>query len=81
MGPRLQVLNAVEAANTHQKTVLIEKIVQRFGESLAGLRFAMWGLAFKPNTDDMREAPSRVIVAELVRRGSDGGCLRPSRLA
>jgi UDPglucose 6-dehydrogenase len=69
-GQHLQVLNAVEAANAHQKTVLIEKIVQRFGESLAGLRFAMWGLAFKPNTDDMREAPSRVIVAELVRRGA-----------
>jgi UDPglucose 6-dehydrogenase len=69
-GQHLQVLNAVEAANAHQKTVLIEKIVQRFGENLAGLRFAMWGLAFKPNTDDMREAPSRVIVAELVRRGA-----------
>lgn len=70
VGQNLQVLNAVEAANAHQKTILIGKIVQRFGESLAGLRFAMWGLAFKPNTDDMREAPSRVIVAELVRRGA-----------
>ena len=51
-------------------TILIEKIVKRFGESLAGHRFALWGLAFKPNTDDMREAPSRLIISELVKRGA-----------
>jgi UDPglucose 6-dehydrogenase len=49
---------------------LVRKIVERFGENLHGRRFALWGLAFKPDTDDMREAPSRVIVAELLRRGA-----------
>ena len=69
-GVALGVLQAVEDANERQKQVLVEKIVRRFGENLAGRCFALWGLAFKPNTDDMREAPSRVIVAELVRRGA-----------
>ncbi|HKO89031.1 MAG TPA: UDP-glucose/GDP-mannose dehydrogenase family protein [Burkholderiales bacterium] len=69
-GMDLQVLQAVERANETQKGVLVEKIVKRFGENLSGRSFAMWGLAFKPNTDDMREAPSRVIVAELVKRGA-----------
>jgi UDPglucose 6-dehydrogenase len=69
-GQDLKVLNAVEQANARQKTVLLEKIVARFGADLTGRRFALWGLAFKPNTDDMREAPSRVLVAELLRRGA-----------
>jgi len=69
-GLRLGVLEAVEAANERQKRVLVDKVVARFGENLAGRTFALWGLAFKPNTDDMREAPSRVIVAELARRGA-----------
>jgi UDPglucose 6-dehydrogenase len=69
-GVALQVLNAVEAANDRQKLVLVERVVQRFGEDLRGRTFALWGLAFKPNTDDMREAPSRVVVAELTRRGA-----------
>lgn len=69
-GSGLKVLAAVEAANEAQKHVLIDKIVARFGEDLSGKRFAMWGLAFKPNTDDMRDAPSRVIAAELFRRGA-----------
>jgi UDPglucose 6-dehydrogenase len=66
----LQVLTAVEAANDRQKTVLVDKVVRRFGEDLAGRRFAIWGLAFKPNTDDMREAPSRVIAEALLARGA-----------
>ena len=69
-GQPLKVLNAVEQSNVRQKSVLIDKIVKRFGEDLSGRRFALWGLAFKPNTDDMREAPSRVLVGELVRRGA-----------
>ena len=69
-GMALGVLQAVEDANDRQKHVLVHKIVARFGEDLAGRTFAMWGLAFKPNTDDMREAPSRVIVDELTRRGA-----------
>ncbi len=70
-GHILRVLDAVEAANDAQKLRLVEKTVVRFGEDLSGRRFALWGLAFKPNTDDMREAPSRVIVAELTRRGAE----------
>ena len=70
-GHTLRVLDAVEAANDAQKLRLVDKAVARFGEDLSGRRFALWGLAFKPNTDDMREAPSRVIVAELTRRGAE----------
>lgn len=69
-GHALRVLNAVEEANDAQKQVLVNKVVARFGEDLSGLHFAIWGLAFKPNTDDMREAPSRVIIAELFKRGA-----------
>jgi UDPglucose 6-dehydrogenase len=69
-GIGLKVLTAVEAANERQKMVLVDKVVARFGEDLTGRQFAVWGLAFKPNTDDMREAPSRIIIAELVRRGA-----------
>ncbi|UTH74278.1 UDP-glucose/GDP-mannose dehydrogenase family protein [Chromobacterium sp. IIBBL 290-4] len=70
-GHTLRVLTAVEEANEAQKLRLVEKIVARFGDDLSGRRFAMWGLAFKPNTDDMREAPSRVLVEELSRRGAE----------
>lgn len=70
-GHAMRVLNAVEGANDAQKLRLVDKVVARFGEDLTGRRFAMWGLAFKPNTDDMRDAPSRVIVAELTRRGAE----------
>jgi UDPglucose 6-dehydrogenase len=66
----LLILRAVEAVNDRQKTVLGRKVVSRFGQDLAGKRFAVWGLAFKPNTDDMREAPSRVLLKELVERGA-----------
>jgi UDPglucose 6-dehydrogenase len=70
MGVDLRVLTAVEAANDSQKRVLVDKVVARFGEDLQERRFALWGLAFKPDTDDMREAPSQVIVHELLRRGA-----------
>ncbi|HEV6964819.1 UDP-glucose/GDP-mannose dehydrogenase family protein [Roseateles sp.] len=69
-GIPLKVLTAVEEANERQKRVLVDKVVSRFGGDLKGRRFAMWGLAFKPNTDDMREAPSLVIIDELTKRGA-----------
>jgi UDPglucose 6-dehydrogenase len=69
-GGELLILSSVEQANDRQKRVLAGKIVQQFGESLSGRRFAVWGLAFKPNTDDMREAPSRTLIVELVARGA-----------
>ena len=66
----LKVLNAVEAANDAQKQVLTKKIKNYFGENLLGKHFALWGLAFKPNTDDMREAASRVLIADLLAAGA-----------
>jgi UDPglucose 6-dehydrogenase len=66
----LKILRAVEDVNNLQKGILVNKIIKQFGEDLNGRTFAIWGLAFKPNTDDMREAPSRVIISELVRRGA-----------
>jgi len=66
----LLILRAVESVNNNQKHVLEKKIVARFGENLHGHHFALWGLAFKPNTDDMRAAPSRVLLRELVTRGA-----------
>jgi UDPglucose 6-dehydrogenase len=69
-GIDLMVLNAVDRANQRQKTVLVDKVVARFGSDLTGRRFAMWGLAFKPNTDDMRDAPSRDVIQALADRGA-----------
>ena len=80
-GVTLEVLAAVERANDRQKRVLVDKVVARFGDDLAGRTFALWGLAFKPNTDDMREAPSRVIVAELLRRGAQVRAYDPVAMA
>ncbi len=70
VGKSLKVLDAVEQANDRQKYVLVDKVVARFGEDLRGKTFAVWGLAFKPETDDMREASSRTIITELIRRGA-----------
>jgi UDPglucose 6-dehydrogenase len=69
-GRDLAVLDAVERVNERQKQVLAEKIESEFGTNLDGLQFALWGLAFKPGTDDMREAPSRVLVNALLDRGA-----------
>ena len=66
----LLILRAVEAVNDRQKHVLGNKVVKRFGADLAGRHFAIWGLAFKPNTDDMREASARVLLADLLARGA-----------
>jgi UDPglucose 6-dehydrogenase len=69
-GCALRLLQAVESVNDEQKLVLVEKITRRLGDNLDGKTIALWGLAFKPNTDDMREAPSRTIIDELLRRGA-----------
>ena len=69
-GQGLKILQSVEDANEDQKHVLANKIVKRLGEDLRGKTVALWGLAFKPNTDDMREAPSRVLIGELFKRGA-----------
>ena len=69
-GVELKMLQAVEQVNEHQKEVLVRMIQSRFGKDLRGRRFGLWGLAFKPNTDDMRDAPSRVIIRALVDAGA-----------
>ncbi|MEW5864158.1 MAG: UDP-glucose/GDP-mannose dehydrogenase family protein [Pseudomonadota bacterium] len=69
-GQPLRVVAAAEQANEAQKRVLAEKIKRRFGADLSGRRFAVWGLAFKPGTDDMREAPSRALIADLLAAGA-----------
>jgi UDPglucose 6-dehydrogenase len=69
-GLQMQILKAVDEVNDSQKTVLVRKVLARLGPDLRDKTFAVWGLAFKPNTDDMREAPSRPIIAELLRQGA-----------
>ena len=69
-GMSMKVLEAVEQVNHVQKSVLLNKITQRFGDDLTGKHFALWGLAFKPGTDDMREASSRVVMEGLWARGA-----------
>lgn len=69
-GQSLEILHAVDYVNREQKNILVRKITAHFGENLHGLHFALWGLAFKPNTDDMRDAPSRVIIDGLLARGA-----------
>jgi UDPglucose 6-dehydrogenase len=65
-----RILDAVEAVNYDQKMVIANKVIKRFGEDLSGLTFAVWGLAFKPETDDMREASSITIINALTERGA-----------
>lgn len=69
-GMELGILKAVDDVNKRQKLVLTEKIAARFGNDLTGRRFAVWGLAFKPETNDLREAPSREIIRDLIERGA-----------
>lgn len=65
-----KILKAVESVNNFQKLILVRKVIDLYGDDLQGKVFAIWGLSFKPNTDDMRDAPSRVIIKELVERGA-----------
>ena len=65
-----RLINAVEEVNNRQKFVIAQRIIERFGEDLTGMVFGLWGLAFKPGTDDMREAPAIYVIQELVKRGA-----------
>ncbi|MCR4798324.1 MAG: UDP-glucose/GDP-mannose dehydrogenase family protein [Lachnospiraceae bacterium] len=69
-GYKARILQSVEDVNHAQKKVVVEKIISRFGEDLSGRTFGVWGLAFKPDTDDMREAPAITIISELTKRGA-----------
>ncbi len=76
-----QILTAVEEVNQHQHQVLFQKISQHFQGQLQGKRFALWGLAFKPNTDDMREAPSRKLMEALWQHGATVQAYDPKAMA
>ncbi|ATA91913.1 UDP-glucose 6-dehydrogenase [Capnocytophaga canimorsus] len=65
-----ELIQSVDNVNNRQKVVVAEKIIKRYGENLSGKTFAIWGLAFKPETDDMREAPAIYVIKELVKRGA-----------
>ncbi len=65
-----RILKAVEAVNQDQKHLLVQKLISHFGQNLKGKTFAVWGLAFKPQTDDMREAPAIVIIRALIAAGA-----------
>jgi UDPglucose 6-dehydrogenase len=69
-GYELKVLQAVEEVNENQKQVIVEKVISQFGFDLNGMTFAIWGLSFKPNTDDLREAPALVIIEKLLKLGA-----------
>lgn len=69
-GYQAQLIKAVESVNDAQKLVIAHKIIKHFGADLSGKTFALWGLAFKPGTDDMREAPAIYVVHELIKRGA-----------
>jgi len=75
------LLKAVEARNERQKLFLFDRIVEKFGPDLTGRTFALWGLAFKPNTDDMREAPSRVLMENLWKAGASVRAYDPKAMA
>jgi UDPglucose 6-dehydrogenase len=66
-----RILDAVMTVNEMQKGILVEKIINRYGSDLSGFKFAVWGLAFKPNTDDIREAPALVIIKRLQDMGAE----------
>jgi UDPglucose 6-dehydrogenase len=76
-GQNMAVVSATEQVNERQKLILVERLVQRMGEDLTGRKIAVWGLAFKPNTDDMREAPSRVVIRQLLLRGANVSAFDP----
>jgi UDPglucose 6-dehydrogenase len=76
-GMGMDVVRATEVVNERQKTLLVDRLVQRLGADLTGRKIAVWGLAFKPNTDDMREAPSRIVIAQLLERGAQVSAYDP----
>ena len=79
-GYNFKILNAVEEVNTSQKTIIIPKIKSFFSNNLEGLKIALWGLAFKPDTDDIREAPAQYIVDELLEAGAEVSAFDPEAM-
>lgn len=81
VGYDFRILNAVEDVNAAQKKVITQKVKKHYGESLKGKTAAIWGLAFKPNTDDIREAPALEIIDELLASGVSVKCFDPEAMA
>ncbi|MDD3157098.1 UDP-glucose/GDP-mannose dehydrogenase family protein [Anaeromusa sp.] len=84
-GSPMQLLQAVDEVNEQQKKYLVNLVVRRFSEDLSGFHFALWGLAFKPQTDDVRESPALVLIRELLSRGAsitayDPAALEPAKI-
>ncbi len=77
----MPLLRAVEQVNDHQKLILVEKVRGHFGSDLTGRTFAVWGLSFKPRTDDMREAPSVVVIEDLLIKGARVQAYDPEAMA
>jgi len=69
-GVELKIANAIEDTNAAQKRVMVSKVLKHYGKNLSGKTFAVWGLAFKPRTDDVREAPAMVVCSELIKSGA-----------
>lgn len=80
VGYDFRILNSVEEVNTSQKTIIVPKIKNYFGNDLSGKKIALWGLAFKPDTDDIREAPSRYIIDELLECGAKISAFDPEAM-
>jgi len=76
-GQSMRLVSATEQVNAQQKMLLVDRLVQRMGTDLSGRKVAIWGLAFKPNTDDMREATSRVVIRDLLARGAQVSAYDP----
>jgi UDPglucose 6-dehydrogenase len=81
VGYEAELLNAVENVNSRQKQVLVNKILMHYDGDVKGKTFAMWGLSFKPRTDDMREASSRVILEALINAGANVRAFDPEAMA
>ncbi|NLA50310.1 MAG: UDP-glucose/GDP-mannose dehydrogenase family protein [Bacteroidales bacterium] len=79
-GKRLRVLEAVEKVNELQKEVLFDKLIRHFKNDITGKKFAVWGLSFKPETDDVREAPSRVIIDRIISAGGNVSAYDPAAM-
>ena len=77
----MALMKAVEQVNERQKRVLVQKVIRRFGEKLSGMTFAVWGLAFKPRTDDMRDAPAIVVIEALLQSGARIQAFDPEAMA
>lgn len=79
-GMELRVLRSVTEVNTDQKSLLARKVAKHFGEDLSGLRIGVWGISFKPNTDDIREAPALTLIRELLEKGAEVAVYDPQAM-